>query len=186
MTRLLRSLALACLALAGAGAQAGGSVLTLVGLPRSELQVVTASGTHRYKVWIAADERSRARGLMDVRKLLPDEGMLFLFERSQYVTFWMKDTPLSLDVIFIRADGVVVNVAENTRPLTIDLIPSEAPVKAVLELLAGTSARIGIAPGSRILHPSLARPADNTDAILPGTGQPKPNQPGSAVLNRVR
>lgn len=156
MTRLLRSVAIACLALTSAGAEAGGSVLTLAGLPRSEVQVVTASGTHHFKVWIAADEWSRARGLMDVRKLLPDEGMLFLFEQTRYVAFWMKDTPLSLDVIFIRADGVIVNIAENTRPLTIDTIPSAAPVKAVLELLAGTAARLGLTAGDRIVHPALA------------------------------
>jgi len=156
MKRLLQSLAIACLALTGAGAEAGGSALTLAGLPRSEVQVITQSGTHRFKVWIAADERSRARGLMDVRTLLPDEGMLFLFERSQYVAFWMKDTLLSLDVIFIRADGVVVNVAENTRPRTIDPIPSEAPVTAVLELLAGTAARLSLKAGDRIVHPAFA------------------------------
>lgn len=186
MTRLLRSFALACLALTGAGAEAGGSVSTLAGLPRSELQVVTASGTHRFKVWIAADHLSRARGLMDVRKMPPDEGMLFLFERSQYVGFWMKDTYLSLDVIFIRADGVVVNVAENTRPLTIDLIPSAAPVKAVLELLAGTSARIGLAAGDRVLHPALAGSVGSSPEIPPDTSPPKPHEPGNAALNRIR
>ena len=68
----------------------------------------------------------------------------------------MKDTYLSLDVIFIRADGVVVNVAENTRPLTIDPIPSAAPVKAVLELLAGTADRLGLTAGDRIVHPAFA------------------------------
>jgi len=161
MTRLLRSLAIACLALTGASAQAGDSVSTLAGLPRSDLELVTASGTHRFQVWIAADDQSRERGLMFVRKLPPDEGMLFLFERPQFAAFWMKDTYLSLDLVFIRADGVVVNVAENARPLTLDPIPSAAPVKAVLELLAGTSARIGLAPGCRVLHPAFAGSASN-------------------------
>jgi uncharacterized membrane protein (UPF0127 family) len=186
MTRLLRSLALTCLALTGAGAQAGESILTLAGLPRSELQVVTASGTHRFKVWIAADARSRARGLMDVRKLPLDEGMLFLFERSEYVTFWMKDTYLSLDVIFIRADGVVVNVAENTRPLTIDQIPSVAPVKAVLELLAGTSARIGLVAGNRVLHPAIAGPAGVADVPSAISQLPTSRPPGNDALNKTR
>lgn len=159
MTRLLWSLAIACLALTGAGAAAGDSVSAFAGLPRDELQVVTDSGTYRFRVWIAADDRSRERGLMFVRKLPADEGMLFLFERPQFAAFWMKDTYLSLDLVFIRADGVVVNVAEHARPLTLDPIPSAAPVKAVLELLAGTSARIGLAPGSRVLHPALASPS---------------------------
>lgn len=173
MMRRLGSLAIACLALTGAGADAGDSVSTFAGLPRSELQVVTASGTHRFQVWIAADDRSRERGLMFVRKLPPDEGMLFLFERPQFAAFWMKDTYLSLDLVFIRADGVVVNVAENTRPRTLDPIPSAAPVKAVLELLAGTSARIGLVAGSRVLHPALASPST----------QP---EPGNPVLNLTR
>lgn len=173
MKRLLRSLAIACLALTGAGAEADDSVPTFAGLPRSELQVVTAAGTHRFEVWVAADDRSRERGLMFVRKLPPDQGMLFLFERSQFVAFWMKNTYLSLDLVFIRADGMVVNVAENARPLTLDPIPSAGPVKAVLELLAGTSTRIGLVAGDRILHPALA-------------GPPTPPEPGNAALNRTR
>jgi hypothetical protein len=176
MRRLLQSLACAGLALTAAGAQAGDPVSYLAGLPRSELQVVTGSGTHRFQVWIAADDRSRMRGLMFVRSLPPDAGMLFLFEQPQYAAFWMKNTYLSFDLAFIRADGVVVNVAENTRPLTLDPIPSVAPVKAVLELLAGTAARIGLMAGSRVLHPALAGPAGNDI----------PQQPGNTVLNQTR
>jgi uncharacterized membrane protein (UPF0127 family) len=182
MTRLLRLLTIACLAVTGAGATAGDSVSAFAGLPRDELQVVTDSGTHRFRVWIAADDRSRERGLMFVRKLPPDEGMLFLFERPQFAAFWMKDTYLSLDLVFIRADGVVVNVAEHARPLTLDPIPSAGPVKAVLELLAGTCGRIGLTAGDRILHPSLAGPAGRTDAIPPGGSPPKPNEPGNALI----
>lgn len=176
MKRLLLSLAFAGLALTGTGARAGDPVSSLARLPRSELQVVTRSGTHRFQVWIAADGQSRTRGLMFVKSLPPDAGMLFLFEQQQYVAFWMKNTYLSFDLAFIRADGVVVNIAENTRPLTLDPIPSAAPVKAVLELLAGTSARIGLVAGSRVLHPALAGPAGNDN----------PQQPGNAVLNRAR
>lgn len=173
MRRLLRSLAIACLALTGAGAQAGDSVSTFAGLPRSEVQVVTGSGTHRFQVWIAADDQSRERGLMFVRSLRPDEGMLFLFERPQFAAFWMKNTYLSLDLVFIRADGVVVNIAENARPQTLDPIPSAAPVKAVLELLAGTAAGIGLAPGSRVVHPAFASPSTEPE-------------PSNSVLNRTR
>ncbi|MGE0030505.1 MAG: DUF192 domain-containing protein [Steroidobacteraceae bacterium] len=176
MMRLLRSLAIVCLSLTGAGSAAGDSVSTFAGLPRSEVQVITQSGTHRFKVWIAADDRSRERGLMFVRKLPPDEGMLFLFERPQFAAFWMKDTYLSLDLIFIRADGTVVNVAENAKPRTLDPIPSAAPVKAVLELLAGTSARIGLIADSQVLHPALTAKAD-------AVNDPKP---GNAVLNRTQ
>lgn len=174
MKRLLALAACAGLAATSIGAHARDSVSTLARLPHAELQVVTASGTHRFQVWIAADDRSRERGLMFVRSLPADAGMLFLFERPQVAAFWMKDTYLSLDLIFVRADGVVANVARDTRPLTLDPIPSVGPVKAVLELLAGTCARIGLVAGSRILHPALSgTPAEATE-------------PGNAVLNRTR
>jgi len=153
MKRLLTLVACAGLAVASAATHARDSVSTFAGLPRSELQVVTSSGTHRFQVWIAADDPSRERGLMFVRSLPADAGMLFLFEQPQYAAFWMKNTYLSLDLVFIREDGVVVNVAENARPLALDPIPSVAPVKAVLELIAGTAAKIGLVAGDRVVHP---------------------------------
>ncbi|HUE88572.1 MAG TPA: DUF192 domain-containing protein [Vicinamibacterales bacterium] len=133
------------------------------GLPRSELQIVTGSGSHYFQVWIAADDRSRARGLMNVRALPANHGMLFLFERPQYAAFWMKDTYLSLDLIFIDADGVVVNVAANATPLSLEPISSAAPVKAVLELAGSTTARIGLVAGDRIMHPALAARSEGID-----------------------
>lgn len=156
MKRVLLLAAFAVFAAAGADARARDSVSSFAGLPRSGLEVVTRSGTHHFEVWIAADDRSRARGLMFVRSLPPDEGMLFLFEHPQYAAFWMKNTYLSLDLVFIRADGVVVNVAPDARPHSEDPIPSAAPVTAVLELLAGTAKRIGLSAGSRIVHPAFA------------------------------
>jgi len=125
----------------------------LAGLPMSELAVETASGTHRFRVWIAADPASRANGLMLVREMPSDYGMLFLLEQVQFTSFWMRDTFLALDLVFIGADGRVVNIAHQTRPLTEDPIPSAAPVIAVLEVLAGTAARIGLAQGDRIQLP---------------------------------
>ncbi|HXV41126.1 MAG TPA: DUF192 domain-containing protein [Steroidobacteraceae bacterium] len=125
----------------------------LAGLPMSAVTVETASGTHRFRVWIAADPVSRANGLMLVREMPADHGMLFLLERAQYTTFWMRDTVLPLDLVFIGADGRVVNIAYQTRPFSEDPIPSAAPVIAVLEVLAGTAARIGLAVGDRIEMP---------------------------------
>jgi hypothetical protein len=156
MRRLLSLLAFAGLAATAADALARDPVATFAGLPRSELQVVTASGSHRFEVWIAADDRSRERGLMFVTSLPPDQGMLFLFEHPQYAAFWMKNTYLSLDLIFIRADGVVVNIELDARPHSEEPIASTAPVTAVLELLAGTAKRIGLSAGSRIVHPAFA------------------------------
>jgi uncharacterized protein len=158
MRQLLALIALGALTAVPAAGLAQRVPASLVGLPKSEIQVVTDSGTHRFTVWIAADDASRARGLMQVRQLPPDHGMLFLFETSDIVSFWMKDTYLSLDMVFIGADGVVANVARDTKPQSLDAIPSAAPVQGVLELIAGTAARIGLTPGDRVIHPAFEQP----------------------------
>ncbi len=125
-------------------------------LPKSELQVVTATGSRDFQVWIAADDESRQRGLMYVRELPAGYGMLFLFETPRFASFWMLNTYLSLDIVFIDAAGIVVNIVCNAEPLSLAPIESVAPVKAVLELIAGTAARIGLVAGDRIVHPALA------------------------------
>ncbi len=126
-----------------------------LGLRQAEIQAVTASGTHRFVVWIAADDESRERGLMFVRELAPDRGMLFLFDFPQEVAFWMKDTYLPLDLVFIDPAGEVLRVAANAKPLSLDPIESGGKVVAVLEVLAGTARSIGLAPSDRISLPSL-------------------------------
>lgn len=127
----------------------------LAGLPMSEISVATRSGTHRFQVWIAADPVSRANGLMLVREMPPDHGMLFLLEQAQYTSFWMRDTALALDLVFVGADGRVVNIAHGARPFSEDPIYSAAPVIAVLEVLAGTATRIGLTVEDRIDFPDL-------------------------------
>ncbi len=125
----------------------------LAHLPKSEVRVATHSGAHRFQVRIAADAQSRERGLMFVRKMPADHGMLFLFERPHYASFWMKDTYLSLDLVFIDADGIVVNVSREAEPYSLRAIVSAAPVVAVLEVRAGTAARIGLTSGDRVEFP---------------------------------
>lgn len=120
-------------------------------LEQSEIRAETASGTHRFKVWIAADDESRQRGLMYVRSLPRDRGMIFVFDGPRPVAFWMKDTYVSLDIVFIGPDGVVVNIARHAEPLSLDPIFSAAPVSLVLEIAAGRAAAIGLAPGDRIV-----------------------------------
>lgn len=95
---------------------------------------------------------------MFVRDLPADQGMLFLFERPQLVSFWMKNTYVSLDIVFIAPDGVVVNIVHDTQPLSLAPIESAAPVTGVLELAAGTAARIGLAAGDRVRNPARATP----------------------------
>ncbi|MEX0733211.1 MAG: DUF192 domain-containing protein [Steroidobacteraceae bacterium] len=138
----------------------------LAGLPQSELEVVTPTGAYRFDVWIAADDWSREQGLMHVRALPFDRGMLFLFERPEFAAFWMKDTYVSLDLVFIGPDGAVVNVAENTRPHSLEPIESDGPVSAVLELVAGTAKKIGLAPGNRIALPTLRTTAAPSERAI--------------------
>ncbi|MBM4218817.1 MAG: DUF192 domain-containing protein [Gammaproteobacteria bacterium] len=151
-------LALAALTLAAAcTAQEPGYQVPaqLASLPKSEVSVETDSGTHRFQVWVAADVGSRKRGLMFVRELPAGHGMLFLFDQPQYTAFWMKDTYIPLDLIFIAADGHVVHVAADARPHSLEPIAPTAPVAAVLEVIAGTAARVGLKPGHRIECPCL-------------------------------
>jgi uncharacterized membrane protein (UPF0127 family) len=124
-------------------------------LPQAEIEVATTSGAHRFRVWIAADDRSRSRGLMFIREMAEDRGMLFIFPVPQPAAFWMKDTYISLDLIFIDPLGRVLNVARDARPFSLSPIESDGPVLAVLELPAGTAARIGLAPGDQVTLPGL-------------------------------
>jgi len=161
MKRFLALFVLAGLCSASAAALGKRPPAPFADLERTDIRLITASGRHDFKVWIADKEESRERGLMFIKSLPPDQGMLFLFEQPRYAAFWMKNTYLSLDIVFIGRDGVVVNIASNTRPQSLDPIESEAPVKGVLEVLAGTAARIGLTPGAHVLHPAFGSPADS-------------------------
>jgi uncharacterized membrane protein (UPF0127 family) len=102
---------------------------------------------------MATTEQEKETGLM-YRKELPDgKGMLFDFSPEQQVSMWMKNTYISLDMIFIRADGRILRIAENTEPLSTKIIPSGGLAKGVLEVIAGTAKRYGIEPGDRVGHP---------------------------------
>ena len=132
-------------------------IVAFAGAARSDgleaLQIVTATGTHDFQVEIARDEASRARGLMDRRFMPADHGMLFEFEREAPEAFWMKDTYIPLDMIFISRAGVVTNIVANAEPLSERAIPSGPPCMAVLELNGGAAARIGLKVGDRVRHP---------------------------------
>jgi uncharacterized membrane protein (UPF0127 family) len=117
------------------------------------LEIATKNGVHVFAVEMAVTPEEQARGLMHRRSLPEGQGMLFDFQREQPTSFWMKNTYISLDMIFIRADGRILRIAENTVPLSEALVSSGGPVRAVLELIAGTSKKLGIAPGDRVAHP---------------------------------
>jgi uncharacterized protein len=114
------------------------------------LSIVTASGTHTFSVEVMRSERERERGLMFRHYLPPNRGMLFNFDYEQAVIMWMKDTYLPLDMIFISRSGQVVGIAADTEPLSEKIIPSGAPAYAVLEVNAGTAAKIDLKIGDLV------------------------------------
>jgi uncharacterized membrane protein (UPF0127 family) len=117
------------------------------------LEIASKSGVHVFAVEIADTDASREKGLM-FRKSLPEgQGMLFDFHEEQPVGFWMQNTYIPLDMIFIRGDGSILRIAENTEPLSTRIIPSGGPVRAVLELIGGSARKFGIAPGDKVAFP---------------------------------
>ena len=117
------------------------------------IEIATKSGVHSFAVEIADNETEREKGLMYRKELPEGRGMLFDFHRDQEVSFWMQNTYISLDMIFIRGDGQILRIAENTEPLSTRLIPSGGRVRAVLEVIGGTARKLGIAPGDRVASP---------------------------------
>ena len=119
------------------------------------LQVVTKTGTYDFDVELALTAPERAVGLMHRTFMDQNAGMLFRFETVQPVFMWMKNTLIPLDMIFIRADGSVVNIHRNAQPHSEAVIASGEPVLYVLELNAGMVDRIGLAPGDTVRHPVI-------------------------------
>ena len=122
-------------------------------LRQQTLEIATKSGVHAFSVEIVDNDADRAKGLMFRKELPEGKGMLFDFQREQDVSFWMENTYISLDIMFIRGDGTILRIAENTEALSTKMIPSGGPVRGVLEVIAGTSRKFGIAPGDRVAHP---------------------------------
>lgn len=116
------------------------------------LEIVGAKGTSSFTVEFVDTDESRAKGLMFRKEMAEDHGMLFDFRREQPVWFWMKNTYLPLDMIFARADGVIVSIARDAVPLSEETISSGGSVRFVLEVVAGTAARLGVKPGDRLVH----------------------------------
>jgi uncharacterized protein len=114
------------------------------------LEIASKTGVHVFSVEVADNDAERAKGLMYRKDLAEGRGMLFDFHRDQEVSFWMQNTYIPLDMIFIRGDGRILRIEENTEPLSTRLIPSRGLVRAVLEVIGGTSRKLGIAPGDRV------------------------------------
>lgn len=129
-------------------------------LPLVPLIVETSKGDIVLQVQVADNDLTRQTGLMFRRSMPETEGMLFIFQRVGPLAFWMKNTPLSLDIIFVADDGRVINIARGTTPFSLAPIPSDGPARAVLELNAGASARLGIDVGDRVRYEPIATAGD--------------------------
>lgn len=117
------------------------------------LEIVSGDRRHSFMVEVARNDGDRARGLMFRASIPQDSGMLFDFERDQMVSMWMKNTYISLDMVFIFADGRIHRIESRTEPQSERVISSGVPVRAVLELNGNMASRLGLRPGDRILHP---------------------------------
>jgi hypothetical protein len=122
----------------------------------SQLTITSATGDHKFTVELATSPEQQEQGLMFRHSMAPDAGMLFDFGHPTTTTFWMKNTFIPLDMLFVGADGLVVNIHERAVPMSEAMIPSQGTVRAVIELNGGTVARLGIRPGDRVLYPIFA------------------------------
>lgn len=134
-----------------------GALESIEAFPQSALEIHTSSGRQWFTIRIADTELRQQQGLMYVRTLAADEGMLFPEATPRIMRFWMKNTLIPLDMLFITARGRIACLREQAKPLLLDLISCEQPVKAVLEIGGGEAQKRGIHVGDRVLHPLFHR-----------------------------
>jgi len=123
---------------------------------REPVVLVTETGQHTIDAEIADTPETKATGLMFRRSLDADKGMLFIYDKPQNITMWMKNTYISLDMIFADARGTIIRIARNTEPFSTDIIEAGGLAKVVLEVPAGTARRLNLKRGDQIQHPSVA------------------------------
>lgn len=120
---------------------------------RQTLSIQATAGELAFDIEVAETPEEKARGLM-FRTSVPERtGMLFPYPQASDITMWMRNTYVSLDMVFIRSDGTIHRIEAHTEPMSEKVIAAGAPVTAVLELVAGAAARLGIKPGDKVLHP---------------------------------
>jgi uncharacterized membrane protein (UPF0127 family) len=159
LARRLAALALlACIAPAPFATAQSPPLEDLSKFPVGKLEITDGKQVrHHFQVWLADNPRRQAQGLMFVRALPPLRGMLFVHGDPREISMWMKNTYIPLDMVFIDADGRVQQIVEQTTPHSLDIIRSERPARAVLEIAGGEARRLGIKPGQRVHHPALSR-----------------------------
>ncbi|MEP2101579.1 MAG: DUF192 domain-containing protein [Parasphingorhabdus sp.] len=130
--------------------QSSENSLSEAGLKQIPLTVTSGVQTHAFTVELAKTSQEQARGLMFRTELAPDRGMIFPFTQERMASFWMKNTVIPLDIIFIRSNGTIESIAANTTPYSLEPVPSGEPVVAVLELAGGRAAELGISAGDKV------------------------------------
>jgi uncharacterized membrane protein (UPF0127 family) len=130
-------------------------IASLASFPEDTLAVETPQGIIRFNVWLADTPLRQQQGLMFVRELAADQGMLFVNDPPRPASFWMKNTYIPLDLLFIDTRGRIVQIFENATPLSLRPIGVSTPVRAVLEIGGGESARRGIKRGATVRHPAF-------------------------------
>ena len=122
--------------------------------PQSSLIVDTSGNTcEHFEIFVAVERTNQARGLMFVREMPDEVGMLFIHPAERMISMWMKNTLIPLDMVFMDRDGTVIHIAENATPGSLATISSQQPALAVLEINGGLAERLGIQPGDRVQHP---------------------------------
>lgn len=143
-----------------ASAQAGGAPQNLEVMP---LAVETEGGWYRFEVEVARTPKEQSQGLMYRENMADHQGMLFHYRFPQSVGFWMKNTYIPLDLIFIQPDGTIVNIARDTEPHSLAIINSVGWVTGVLELNGGLTEELGIAPGDIVHHEIFGNAVEQSD-----------------------
>jgi len=152
----LRALGVVVL-IVGAPARAQtGPIEDLAAFPSNKLEISDGHKVkHVFQVWLADTPPRQSQGLMFVRSLPDLRGMLFVHEQPQPINMWMKNTYIPLDMVFIDARGRIQQIVENATPHSLDIIRSDKPALAVLEIAGGEARRLGIRSGQRVVHPAL-------------------------------
>jgi uncharacterized protein len=147
------SVALAMLSTVGISAP----VLDLATYPRTSLTIRSGKTAHNFSVWVADSAPRQTQGLMFVRDLPPDRGMLFV---NCCTGIWMRNTYIELDIVFVGLDGRIAKIAEHARPFDETTIPAGGPMKAVVELKGGVASELKLKPGDEV---SWAPPVDRVN-----------------------
>jgi uncharacterized membrane protein (UPF0127 family) len=136
-----------------------GAMIAKPSFPVSTLTIASASGPQKFTVEVARTRAQQEFGLMFRKSMDADKGMIFLWDKPQVITMWMKNTAIPLDMIFLDQSGTIVHISPDAKPESTDVISSIFPASAVIELGGGTAARLGIATGQKVDSPDLTAPA---------------------------